>query len=349
MQSFNKESSLALKGVAIILMIFHHCFRIPNMFSGYPIAFFPFTESQIVNLAYASKICVSIYAFISGYGLYLSYGQKQCSAQKWAFTRYLKSFAGYWFVWICSAVICQLIDGRTYRTFFKDGFYQGIIYSIISFLGLDSVFKTPALNAIWWYMGAVIVFLLLTPLIYKCKDELLLALVALIVLPREFLSVSGVVKASGTKAFSFLIPFLLGSIFARYGLFEKLTANKSLRMRAYRLICEIWMIVFLYKMYHHLDRGLYWEIHYAAFPMICILFLIEFILPIMAIRKPLLFLGKHSMNMYLVHAFLLSYMKKAIFSCGYFVASTFLLILMSLVVSMAIETLKRLTRYNEFF
>ncbi len=349
MKNFSKEMSLELKGIAIVMMIFHHCFRITNIFSGYSVSFFPFSGSQIVNLAYASKICVSIFAFISGYGLYLSYDAKNGSAQKWAFTRYLKSFAGYWFIWFCSAVICQLIDGRTYKTFFKEGFYQGVLYSIISFFGLDSIFKTPALNAIWWYMGAVIVFLLLTPLIYKCKNEMLLVLVAFIVLPREFLGVSGVVKASGTKAFSFLIPFLMGSIFARYRLFDKLAESNSIQVRVYRLICEVWMIIFLYKMYHHLDRGLYWEVHYAALPMVFILFLVEFILPIRVMQKPLLFLGKHSMNMYLVHAFLLSYLKPIIFSNRHFIASTLILIVMSLAVSIIVETLKKLTRYNSLF
>lgn len=69
----DKNSSLALKGIAITLMMIHHNFRNTSLFSSYNVSFYPFNDQSVVSFAYACKICVSMFAFISGYGLYLSY------------------------------------------------------------------------------------------------------------------------------------------------------------------------------------------------------------------------------------------------------------------------------------
>lgn len=61
---FGKNESLALKGIAIALMMMHHCFNNSEMLSPYDISFVPFTESSVLTFSHVCKICVSIYAFI---------------------------------------------------------------------------------------------------------------------------------------------------------------------------------------------------------------------------------------------------------------------------------------------
>ena len=347
---FDKDKSFGLKGISIILMLFHHLFRLPELFSAFTVSFYPLREMNVVNMAYTSKICVSIFAFISGYGLYCSYKRKNETAQRWVFRRYLKTFSGYWFVWIIAFILCQVIDGRSLRIFYADGFYKGIIYTALNFLGLDNLFATPSINAVWWYMGAAIVFIALIPIIYNCKDNMLLLIICTIVLPRAILGHDGsVIKASGMSAFAFLIPYMAGSVFARYNLFERCFAigrNQPIK-KAYKFILELWMVVFLYKIYNNLDRGLFWEIHYGVFPVICILFLVEFMLSIKWLNKLLMFLGKHSFNMYLIHALLLTYVKSFLYSCKHFALITVVFIGVSLILSIIIEYLKQVTRYNK--
>lgn len=346
---FGKSESLELKGIAIILMLFHHLFRLTELFNGYAVSFSPLREMNIVNMAYASKICVSIFAFISGYGLYCNYEGKTDTAQKWAYKRYIKTFSGYWFIWIIAFVVCQIINGRSFKIFFLDGIYKGILYTVLNFFGLDNLFTTPSMNAIWWYMSAAIVFILLMPIIYKQKNNLLLILACAIVLPRALLGHDGaVIKTSGTSAFAFLVPYITGAIFARYGIFARCMAIGKNRqaVKTYKFILEIAGIIFFYRMYHNLDRKLFWEIHYGLFPIICILFLVEFILPIKWLSKPLTFLGKHSMNMYLVHALLLTYTKDYLYSCKHFVLITLVFIGASVGISLIIEYAKRAIRYK---
>ena len=71
-KEFSIDNTLALKGIAIIMLIFHHCFRKADLFEDYTVSFFPFSQDFIVEISLTFKICVSIFAFITGYGLMLS-------------------------------------------------------------------------------------------------------------------------------------------------------------------------------------------------------------------------------------------------------------------------------------
>ena len=73
-KELTREESSAIKGVAILLMIFHHCFRTEKKFAAYsPIFTAFFTESRVISLAKWAKICVPLFAFVSGYGLLYGY------------------------------------------------------------------------------------------------------------------------------------------------------------------------------------------------------------------------------------------------------------------------------------
>lgn len=136
--SFDKLESLKLKGIAIILMLIHHTFPSDDVMSkqfNTIISYVPFGKSDFLTFSLSCKICVSLFAFISGYGLFLSYQEKQITDQRWVIKRYIKSFSGYWFVWLFSSIICQIIDGRTGKVMFSEGIHKGVVYCIISFLG----------------------------------------------------------------------------------------------------------------------------------------------------------------------------------------------------------------------
>ncbi|MBR3339598.1 MAG: acyltransferase family protein, partial [Lachnospiraceae bacterium] len=139
---FDKEASLALKGIAIMMMMLHHNFRAHSLFDKYIISFYPFNEQQVINLAASCKICVSLFAFISGYGLFLSCRKSKTNPSKWFAKRYILTFSGFWFVWIVSAIITQLVDGRLVKILCKEDIYKSILYIITDFLGLAKLFHT---------------------------------------------------------------------------------------------------------------------------------------------------------------------------------------------------------------
>ena len=84
---FTKEHTMQMKGIAIIILLFHHCFLNAQRWATvpyeklattkgwgyYPISFAPFSSHTIQYLASFSKICVAMFVFMTGYGMWVSY------------------------------------------------------------------------------------------------------------------------------------------------------------------------------------------------------------------------------------------------------------------------------------
>ena len=100
--SFSVTDSMAIKGIAIILMVFHHCFFRADLTADYAIVFYPFSHDFVVRMALVCKICVPIFAFLSGYGLYISFrsGSENHPVRQWTLKRLLSTMSGFWFVYI---------------------------------------------------------------------------------------------------------------------------------------------------------------------------------------------------------------------------------------------------------
>ena len=57
-----KEDSAALKGLAVLLLIFHHCYRLADRIERYQVDLCGLTTEQLVAIAECCKICVAIFA-----------------------------------------------------------------------------------------------------------------------------------------------------------------------------------------------------------------------------------------------------------------------------------------------
>ena len=341
---FNKQNSTGLKGIAILLMLFHHNFRDVVLFENYTVSFFPFPQDLVVSAADMSKICVSIFVFISGYGLYLSCKNTKLDATKWTAVRYIKTMSGYWMIWILSCVVTQLINRRVSKIYVQNSLWEAVAGMGIDFLGLANLFRTPTLNGTWWYMSAAIVFILLTPLLVKNREKLWLILAGVILFIRVIMKGKDFFPG-GTAVYSFLTPFILGMIFARNNYIERLVNQKH---KLPRFLVEVVLLLAAYKVYKNLPISNYWEVHWGLIPLLVIVFCIEYILVIPGIKQVLVFLGKHSMNVFLVHTFIrLIYLGEFTYSWKHFVLITLVLLVVSLALSFVLEGIKKITKYDQ--
>lgn len=347
--TFDRDASQALKGIAICLMLLHHCFRQVKVFKEYAISCYPFSQELVVKVADMGKICVSLYAFISGYGLYLNYkkNRNKVTDTKWFLVRYIKTFSGYWLIWVLSAAITQSIDGRVWEKFGSDNFWDTSLEMLIDFFGLAKLFHVPTLNGAWWYMSAAFVFLLVTPFIVKRDDHIILILLGVVVFTRLITGENGEEVFTGKNSpWAFLVPFILGMIFAKYRIIDRIANKKG---KVLRFFVEIVLVVLAYSAYREIEVTYFWELKWGIIPMIIILFSVEYIIPIPGIKQILLFLGKHSLNIFLVHTFIRGYyMKDFVYGWKHFILIIVVLFGISLVISMILEAGKRVTGYNKF-
>lgn len=101
--NFTKDHTKIAKGVAILLMLTHHLFAFPeriHLSQGY-ISILSIGNNNIeFILGVFGKICVSIYMFLSGYGIYMSSLRKNNITLSNSFNRIKKLYINYWIVFI---------------------------------------------------------------------------------------------------------------------------------------------------------------------------------------------------------------------------------------------------------
>ena len=153
----NKEQSLQLKGVAILMMLFLHLFNTAervaecttyiNFLNGKPLVY---------ALARVAGMCVPIYLFISGYGL-----AKSTDLSGSALLRRLRRvYSHYWLVFVLFIPLGCIIAPALY----PDSWGA----AILNFLSLSESY-----NHEWWFLLPYAVLLLLAgwiiPFVRKCK------------------------------------------------------------------------------------------------------------------------------------------------------------------------------------
>ena len=342
---FDKESSTKIKGIAIILMLFHHLFRSSDLYSGYTINWFPLLESQVVSLADMSKICVALFAIISGYGLTLKIKK---AFDKKIIIRQVKGMV-YRFIllFIPVLVIGQIINHRPENFYFSDhSFIEGSIYLIFDLLGISNLFGLSPYYGAYWYISAAIVFIVLLPLIYWGLQKIgnFWTLAVIILIPR----ILGVGYTGGNSAYPFLFAFALGCVLAENDYMIKILSWKPLKEKKKSLNAFLYLIIGLilllmcYYIYKSIPVEKFWEINWGIIPLIFLCFCARFIINIPIVDKVLSVLGKYSMNIYILHVLFISYAKTYIYSTGYFLFALASLILISLIVSVILEKIENI-------
>lgn len=343
-KTFDVYSSTALKGIAILMMMFHHCFLSTGRFAGYDISFYPFKQEWVVGVSQFFKMCVPVFAIITGYGLYLNYEKTKLSANRWVLSREIKLLSGFWIIFILSNIICQLVDGKPYIIYFRYGVIKGIEYMILDFFGVSLLTDTPRLNGTWWYMSAAVVFVLLIPVIMKYRNSLPIIFGLVFVIPRLL-----EVKFGGRSIISFIPALLIGVIAAHYDIVNKWLKLWNTGGKKYiKLIAEFGLMCFFIWIYPYLKNKQFLEIKWGVIPFILILFCLEFVVYIPVVRQVLYHLGRHSMNIFLIHTFIRQYyMKSFIYSFKHFLLVVAVLLMISLVMSYVLEGFKKLIRYDK--
>ena len=347
-----KEDSMALKGVAILLMVFHHCYRSAEKFEGYDIIFTPFRETWIVQYGMYAKICVSIFAFVSGYGLMSGYGKllkkdNPRNVTKWVGNHIISTMSGYWFV----APICYLVYGIIYGFEFAkwgESRFEKLFYIFLDCIGVSGILDTKSLNGTWWYIGAAVIFIAAVPILVALMERfgVLECLLGLFCFPR----IMGLGFLGGRNGYSFLMIVLIGMLCCKYDLFAKYESWKPFQNQRMSQIFKIGLVLFLVVVgvwsSEKIKLSVLWEYKYAVIPFAVILFCVEYIFRIPFIKRVLTFLGKHSGNIWLTHTFVRDWLGNYIWSVKLFWAVPLIICGISIAVSLIINFLKKITGYN---
>lgn len=155
--SLSKTDTVALKGIAILAMLFHHIYTCP------PAGVEPY-DGILLFLGALGKVCVSMFLFCSAYGLSVQYAGTETieDSIKFVVKRLIRFYVNYWFVFLIFVPIGVFIFGRT----LADAYGENANVWVKLCSDLLGVNGTSSYNVTWWFNRLIIVYYLLFPVTY---------------------------------------------------------------------------------------------------------------------------------------------------------------------------------------
>jgi len=318
---FNKDSTDSCKGVALILLLWHHLFFTHPEF-GY----------ITYKIALLSKVCVAIFVLLSGYGFSESIKLKNVGLYEFYQKRLVALYFNYWFISLIFVIIGILFMDRTFQDVFTSHAY---VKFTIQMTGLHRfAYSEYGYNATWWYMSVIISLTILFPFIFdltKKYGALVLFFFLIILLPN-----SALFPVINT----WLLPFALGIYISQKNYITAISNHLNI-YGSWRFFILMTAIVLMAILRSHIPLLGGEKIDWL-FGGLIILFVFELTTAFRLIEKALGFLGQHLFNVFLFHTFICGYYWSEfiysfqnpllIFSCLLFIC---------IITSLVIEKIKR--------
>lgn len=196
----SRDNTLILKGGGICLMLIHHLFYIQN--GLYDDVHLFGNHYLVQEIGIFGKLCVSLFVFLSGYGLMASYKNKEIKVFDFYIHRFKKLYLNYWFIWLLFVPIGVFVFNRTFDEVYGS---QKIFKASLEFLGIYNLIGGYGYNPTWWFYSCIIVLYLLFPFLRKLHDRWPYLMFSIMIL----LPLIGFLPVIRSFAW-YLLPFVVG-------------------------------------------------------------------------------------------------------------------------------------------
>ena len=297
------------------------------------------------------KICVAIFLFLSGYGLYkswFSYKTKFSVDGKLKFSKQLifmknhllKLMAEYWFIFILFVPMGFFLGKFSYTPS-----WHTVVDYLVDFFGLAYLFWTSTFNPTWWFMSVIIIYYLIFPLLMKLNDyspEILLLIAIFSALVPFVFPFSFHVK----DILQYALPFVSGIYFSNYNLLQK----TNIRLNTYpkKIIVSILFLAssLIFRLYILSQR--YSLDILATIPIVLLSYML--ISKIKFLDKILEELGKVSGKIFMFHTFINGiYFCDFAYSPKYPILIFLFLLVLYYLIAKFLEFLQNITGYNKLW
>lgn len=310
MNSFSKTHTQIAKGIAILMMLYHHLYVVPERIDN---NFFSLIDQFIPNaqitIAVFCKLCVCIYVFLSGFGLYHSLKNKKSLLDMYKnigvrLINFLITFIVIYLLFVTVGMI-----NNTFSTDWKH-FLLGLFTLELGYF-----------NNTWWFVNAYIVLLIISPLfVYLfCNKHWIKKIIVICILPtiyllgKVFISIFGenlitIIYFKYFEDFPLILTLLIGVICAKYNIYEKILSifdnikNKRTKIIVRTTTMVIALILSIFLRIITTTEAL--DIYYDFIIAPVFVFSITTILYDIKLNKIFILFGNHSTVMWLTHAFL---------------------------------------------
>ena len=338
MFTLTRQDTSVMKGIAICAMLCHH------LYGFSPDGVEPYT-GVLAWLGVLGKVCVALFLFCSGYGLAANYKpQSLLDDVKFVAKRLVKFYANYWGIFLIFVPITIFACHRSLTDAYgaDSNVWVCLLRDIMGLQGFESY------NPTWWFNLLIIILYLIFPILYRVAQRVpwLILLLGLGVMRMAYH-----ISHNPIDFFTWQFPFVVGMVWQLYeNKFSKVTMWLT-EHKYFFAICSVALAVLfiVLRMWPIIPS---WSgARIDAFLTGAIALMVISIGRYMPHTSSVFaFLGKHSMNIYLMHTFFNAFYCKELLHCSEWArwgGNFVLLTLICLLVSMTIEFLKEKIRYYE--
>lgn len=335
--SLSLKDTNILKGVALMMLLWHHLFYTRNgMYTELCVGKYELAEM----FARICKLCVAIFVMLSGYGLTVQAEKNGGINSIGSFYRhrFSKLFVNYWFIWLLFVPVGVLVFDRGFEEVYQTNIIPKFVADV---LGLAFAFNFYGYNATWWFMSCIIVLYLGYPFLYKAvKNYPIYTLLGSVSVAIAVPAVGQHFGFLNSTILMYLPAFVLGILMKICPIYIEREKEKHSRV-----LQAVLLLLFLTLWVEHLYVKA--NIVFDAVITLSMIMLYKSVELPTFVEKTLEFLGKHSMNIFLFHTFIFSHwLKDFIYSPKNPLLIFLLLLALCLIISVAIEWLKKIIKID---
>jgi Acyltransferase family len=351
--TFSRDMTAISKGLAIFLMVYHHLFGFPDRIKAVnyiPIMMLP--EMPLDQLiGNFGKLCVAIFLFLSGFGLYKSYQSKGKFTFRQAVSRALNFYKIYLIIFLIFIPVGLYYFDDTFRyTWNTKQFFYNLIPLIHTY------------NGEWWFVPLYIELVILFPFIIRIieKNAVYVSYLSFIGMffSAFFLHLDDYFPSHElvqiaidhiSLILSWQIMFITGIFFARYSLFARIDAffskyhidNKIvyLLLIAFCIYIRQYAFKFVIEIRGPEIDGIYNYADFILVPLTLFSF-VKLVQNIKFLEKIFVTLGNHSTIIWLTHTFFIYYFFQRItFAPHYSILIVMWVFIITIIISIVIQSL----------
>ncbi|MCD7820832.1 MAG: hypothetical protein LUG64_01285 [Clostridiales bacterium] len=269
--------------------------------------------------------------------------------EKFVLRRTLNLLSGFLFVFVLVYVCGLFLGSRSSFSFYtkENGILLSAYYLMLDVLGFSHLTGTPSLIQTWWYMGLALTVIFLFPIMYNLYQKF-----GWVLIPAFFCLLCCLqLEISDFNRWLVLIP--VGILFADRNLLERIKAHPVVKCRPLDFTLKFSVISAIILLLAYLAADSYEISSQGTKVLSCllavavVLWVYLFLNRLPVITPILAFLGKHSMNIFLIHNFLrVRWFEAQIYSCKHFALIVLVLLLASTAISVGINALKKYSGYD---
>jgi hypothetical protein len=359
---FSKNMTAISKGLAILLMVYHHLFAFPDRIEAVDYAPIMVVDGLPLDqiIGEFGKLCVAIFLFLSGLGLYKSFKSKHEFTFRQGLKRAINFFIIYWIIFLIFIPIGLKYFDDTLRYTWNTKIF---IYNLFALI--------HTYNGEWWFISVYIELVLLFPLIIKLIEKsptltsylsfICLFLAAFFLHIDDFFPTHELVQIAInhlSTLFMWQLIFITGIYFSKNSLFEKMDVFFSKIHLNNKIVFLLLLVLCVYIRQYTFKfiietrgpaiEGIYNYSDFILAPIVVFSF-VKLVQNITILESLFQTLGKHSTNIWLTHTFFIYYYYQKMSYAPYY--STLIVIwvfILTIVVSFAINLLIRFAHFPFF-